>query len=151
MAPTLVFLLGKSHGQRNLAGDRPLGRWVTKNQTWLSMHAKRMSSGTNVRKGNNNNNNKKSMSKWKKPWPWDIRLASQAGHRDRGYLHGIKVSRYSSSSPSSSSILHINSCLKYQENEIQLPNTGQLTETIQINRILLIDLHFVYKPQQWTQ
>ena len=31
--PTLVFLPGKSHGQRNLVGYGP---WITNSQTWLS-------------------------------------------------------------------------------------------------------------------
>ena len=34
--PTPVFLPGKSHGERNLAGYSP---WVTKSQTWLSYWA----------------------------------------------------------------------------------------------------------------
>ena len=33
--PDLVFLLGKSHGQRSLVG---YSLWVPKGQTWLSMH-----------------------------------------------------------------------------------------------------------------
>ena len=33
--PTLVFLPGKSHGQRSLVVYSP---WVTKSQTWLSKH-----------------------------------------------------------------------------------------------------------------
>ena len=31
--PTPLFLSGKSHGERNLAGYNP---WVHKSQTWLS-------------------------------------------------------------------------------------------------------------------
>ena len=33
--PTLIFLPGESHRQRSLVGCSP---WVTKSQTWLSMH-----------------------------------------------------------------------------------------------------------------
>ena len=36
--PTPVFLPGKPHGQRSLVGYSP---WVTKSQTWLSMHTHR--------------------------------------------------------------------------------------------------------------
>ena len=60
MAPTLVLLLGKSHGQRNLAGDRPLGR---KELDTTEHTCKRMSLGTSVRKGNNNNKINKQMKK----------------------------------------------------------------------------------------
>lgn len=67
----------------------------------------------------------------------------------QGLSQCSKASRNTSSSSSSSLllILHINSYLKYQGNKIQLPNTSQLPETAQINCILLIEVHFVHKPQ----
>ena len=44
--PTLVFLPGESHGQRNLVGYSPWGRKESDTTEWLSMHRHKGSRGS---------------------------------------------------------------------------------------------------------
>lgn len=104
------------------------------NLTWTG--PKRIYSETNVRKGNNNN---KSTNRWKKAWSWGTRVKCAGILLHHHYHHHHHQHQFCISTADWN-----NKEMKYN-----CPTLCQLPETVQINCILLIDAHFVYKPQHW--